>query len=79
MSEHKWVNEIPPNRQIKEISPSILRSFGLTKTNAVMVKELSELRDNPPNIVIATPSKSLKFIQTVTVNVQVPVLGGVAV
>lgn len=63
MSEHKWVNEIPPNRQIKEISPSILRSFGLTKTNAVMVKELSELRDNPPNIVIATPSKSLKFIQ----------------
>jgi len=57
-----WQDEIR-NRQFKTISPMIMRNLGLNASNVRMVKDLVELRESPPNIVIAEAVRHTSFVQ----------------
>jgi ADP-heptose:LPS heptosyltransferase len=51
------------SKNLKAITPALLKKFGLTMENVQMVNDLEELRKNPPNIVIAEAKKNFKFVQ----------------
>lgn len=57
-----WEAESLP-KNLKSVSMTSLRNFGLDLQNIKEVENLDELRKNPPNIVIAEAKKSFKFIQ----------------
>lgn len=57
-----WESEMP-KRNFKTISPTILRNLGINQENIKHVKDLDELRESPPNIIIGEATKDLKFIQ----------------
>jgi len=57
-----WKEELI-KKDIKTISPSIMRYLGLKSTNVNHVKNLEELRESPPNIIIAESKKHFKFMQ----------------
>ena len=56
-------NEEYSKKNMKEITPALLKKFGLTTDNVKMVDNLDELRKNPPNIIIAESKKTFRFIQ----------------
>jgi len=52
------------NRNLRAVSPSIMRQLGLPKNGAVkFVEDLEELKKDIPNIVIAETTKDVKFVQ----------------
>jgi len=57
-----WKEEVP-TREFKRISPSIMRQLGLTKENIKHVDTIDQLRNDPPNIVIAESTRNIKFVQ----------------
>jgi ADP-heptose:LPS heptosyltransferase len=56
-------NEEVSMKNLKPITPPLLRKFGLSEDNIKMVNTLEELEKNPPNIIIAEAKNSFKFIQ----------------
>ncbi len=50
-------------KDLKTLTPSTLRKFGLKAIDGGYVKDLKELRNAPPNIVIAQSRKTFKFTQ----------------
>jgi len=50
-------------RDLRPISPTIMRDFGIKIENSQHVTNLEELRKHPPNIIIARASKNSKFLQ----------------
>lgn len=57
-----WKEE-PINRDVKAITSSLLKKFGLKLDNIKFVKNLEELRKTPPNIIIAEAIRNFGFIQ----------------
>lgn len=57
-----WKEEFA-QRNLKPVSSSLLQKFGLQQESMKMVHTIDELRNNPPNIVIAESKKNFKFIQ----------------
>ena len=57
-----WKEEYA-NRNLKPITPELLRKFGLTSESVKIVDTIDELRKSPPNIIIAESKKKFKFIQ----------------
>jgi len=57
-----WKEDIP-KRKFRKVSASELRRLGLVAANMEHVDTLNELRESPPNIVIAEATKKLKFVQ----------------
>ena len=58
-----WQPEAQLTRKIRPISGTKLRALGLSRNLSRYVKDLEELRESPPNIVLATAKKELGFIQ----------------
>lgn len=59
-----WEDELKNlRRNIKKASPTKLRELGLTKDSLSMVEKLSDLKNSPPNIIIAKATKNFTFIQ----------------
>lgn len=50
-------------KPLSPVSQTIMRDFGISRDNLRMVENLEELRESPPNIVVATGRKNFKFIQ----------------
>ena len=61
-NESLWNEEIP-TRDFKQVSTSALRQMGLSKDNIKHVDTIDELRNSPPNIIIAEASRSIRFVQ----------------
>lgn len=59
----RWWEPEVPQRDFKPISNTQLRELGLVGGSTKMVKNLEELRESPPNIIIADAKKKLTFIQ----------------
>lgn len=57
-----WKNEALP-RNVKPIPPSSLRLFGINSADIKEVDDLEELKESPPNIVIAEAKKTFSFTQ----------------
>ena len=57
-----WKEEFS-EKQLRPVSPALLKKFGLTMENVKAVKNLEALRENPPNIVVAESKRKFKFIQ----------------
>jgi len=57
-----WKEELV-KRDLKPISPTILRRLGIKPENTRHVDSLEELRKHPPNIIIAESVKTFKFMQ----------------
>ena len=62
-SNFTWEKEGPTDRKLKPISDSMFRTLGLNRDSLKIVETLEDLKKNPPNIVIATATKNLTFIQ----------------
>lgn len=58
-----WNAEVPYKRDFKAVTPTQMRQLGLVGPTTQMVKNLEELRESPPNIIIANAAKNLTFIQ----------------
>jgi ADP-heptose:LPS heptosyltransferase len=61
-NESIWKEEIP-TREFKPISSSVMRALGLKKQSIKHVNTINELRDDPPNIIIAEAKRDIKFVQ----------------
>lgn len=61
-SNFGWQPEVP-QRQFKPLSPTVMRGLGIRKEDIKEVADLEELKEYPPNIVIAKAKKSLRFLQ----------------
>jgi ADP-heptose:LPS heptosyltransferase len=57
-----WAGEVPP-RVLTPVSSTIMREFGIDRQNLKIVDTLQDLREAPPNIIIATGERDFKFIQ----------------
>jgi len=57
-----WDPEVP-QRNIKPLSSTVMRGLGIKRENIKEVADLEELKESPPNIVVAKATKSLKFVQ----------------
>jgi ADP-heptose:LPS heptosyltransferase len=57
-----WKEEFN-SKNIKPITPALLKKFGLKKDNVGFVDDLIELRKNPPNIIVAEAKRTFKFVQ----------------
>jgi ADP-heptose:LPS heptosyltransferase len=51
------------HKNLKPISPMLLKKFGLTEESVKPVRDLDELRKNPPNIIVAESKRKFRFIQ----------------
>jgi ADP-heptose:LPS heptosyltransferase len=58
-----WKGSEFGQKSLPNVSPTIMREFGISKDNLKMVENLETLRESPPNIIIATGRKNFKFIQ----------------
>jgi ADP-heptose:LPS heptosyltransferase len=58
-----WTEEIPSRRLLTPVSSTIMREFGIERQNLKIVNTLKDLREAPPNIIIATGARDFKFIQ----------------
>ena len=58
-----WQPETPINRKILPVSSMNLRALGLSQDAGKFVKDLEELKEMPPNIVIAKAVKNVTFTQ----------------
>ena len=61
-SNFGWHSEVP-KRNFKPLSLTVLRGLGINREDIKEVADLEELREYPPNIVIAKAAKNLRFIQ----------------
>ena len=61
-NESLWKEDVPM-RDFKPVSGSILRALGLSKGTVKHVDTIDELRDDPPNIIIAEAVRNVKFVQ----------------
>lgn len=57
-----WKEDVPM-RDFRPVSPSVMRSLGLNKQNVKHVNTVDELRNSPPNIIIAEAVRNIKFVQ----------------
>ena len=57
-----WKDELM-QKDLRAITPSTLRKFGLKAQDVKVVKNLEELREAPPNIVIAQSRRNFNFMQ----------------
>lgn len=57
-----WTPDVP-EQDFKPLSPTVLRGLGIKRKDIKIVNNLNELKEYPPNIVIANASKNLKFVQ----------------
>jgi ADP-heptose:LPS heptosyltransferase len=57
-----WKDELM-QKDLRSITPSTLRKFGLKAQDVKLVENLEELREAPPNIVIAQSRKNFNFMQ----------------
>jgi len=60
--ENLWKEDIP-KRKFKPISPSIMRMFGIKQNFIDHVDTLDDLRENPPNIIVAEALRNIRFVQ----------------
>lgn len=58
-----WQSDQMMNRHLKTITKSDLRSMGLVDEIKPLVEDFNELRESPPNIIIAKSTRDLKFMQ----------------
>lgn len=61
-NESLWKDDVRM-RDFKPVSGSMMRALGLKKQNIKFVKTLEELRDDPPNIIVAEAVRGVKFVQ----------------
>lgn len=61
-NESLWKEDIP-TREFRPVSNPVLRALGLNRQNIKHVNTIDELRNDPPNIVIAEATRSIKFVQ----------------
>jgi len=59
----EWNPDTTTGLKFKEISNTKKRNLGLSEESKKMVNDFKELKENPPNIIIATPIKTFKFMQ----------------
>lgn len=57
-----WSDEVG-KREFKKISRSSMRNMGLNQDNIQHVKTLVELRESPPNIIVAEAARNVRFVQ----------------
>jgi len=57
-----WENDIK-QRKFKRITPTVMRELGLKSSDIRMVETLEELKESPPNIIIAKAAKHTSFVQ----------------
>ncbi len=57
-----WNDDIR-QRKFKRITPTVMRELGLKSSDIKMVKTLEELKESPPNIIIAKAAKHTSFVQ----------------
>lgn len=57
-----WKEDIP-TKKFKPVSPSVMRQLGLSRENLKHVNIIEDLRNDPPNIVIAEAVRNVKFVQ----------------
>jgi len=69
-TEFAWQPEAQQHRNLIPISKSKLRDLGLGGDLSKHVNDLEELRESPPNIVLATAKKDVGFIQNYFKNQQ---------
>ena len=50
-------------KNVKSISPMMLYSMGVPKENFQIFDTIEELRQNPPNIIIAQCTQTVKYLQ----------------
>ena len=62
MSNFGWEPEVP-QRNFKPLSGTVMRGLGIKRQDIKEVEDLEELRESPPNIIVARATKSLKFVQ----------------
>ena len=62
MSSFAWQPEVP-KRDFKPLSPTVMRGLGINREDIKHVADLEELKEYPPNIVIAKAAKTLRFVQ----------------
>lgn len=58
-----WQEENSPNRKITPVSPTNMRALGLSTDAGKFVKDLEELTELPPNIIVAQATRNLSFTQ----------------
>jgi len=57
-----WEEEFV-QKDLRDVTPSTLRKFGLKAQDVKIVENLEELREAPPNIIIAQSRKNFNFVQ----------------
>lgn len=57
-----WEPDVMP-KQMKQLTSNVVRQLGLRMDNVQKVSSLEELRENPPNIVIARALHTVEFVQ----------------
>jgi ADP-heptose:LPS heptosyltransferase len=62
-SNNPWKQDIPERPKYKELTEPIVKKLGLKMENVKIVDTLTDLRNNPPNIVIAECIKTISFVQ----------------
>jgi len=63
MSEFAWKTDIQNDKKYKPLSSTTMRNLGIKKEDIKIVADLEELKEYPPNIIIATATKNLSFVQ----------------
>ncbi len=61
--ENSFWNDDVRQRKFKRITPTVMRGLGLKSSDIKMVKTLEELKESPPNIIIAKAAKHTSFVQ----------------
>lgn len=51
------------NKNLKPITPQLLKKFGIPQESVQMVDTMDDLRKNPPNIIVAEAKKTFRFVQ----------------
>ena len=58
-----WYGHVPTKRRFRKVSKTKLREMGLDSSNIRMVRDFDELRQSPPNIIVAEAIRRVSFIQ----------------
>lgn len=57
-----WSDDVA-QREFKQVSSYTLRNLGLKKDTVKHVEEIEQLRESPPNIIVAECARNVKFVQ----------------
>ena len=63
MTDLKWNPDEQINQNMIPVSKTKMREFGLNSSSSTFVKDLNELQQSPPNIIVAKAVKNLSFVQ----------------